>query len=464
MKLYNSLTKQVEVLKPIKKGQVSLYTCGPTVYDHVTIGNLRTYIFEDTLRRALRLNGYKLKHVMNLTDIDDKTIKRSQEVYGGEDSKQALAKLTQNYETEFLNDAAKVGIDFSGSTIARATEHIADMHKLIKNIPNKYVSEDGVYFDIAKFSDYGVLVKLDRTHEHHRINNDEYDKEHVADFALWKAAKPGEPAWDFEIDGINIAGHPGWHIECSAMSTKYLGQPFDMHTGGVDLKFPHHENEIAQSKSAQGKTLANYWVHGEHLLVNGKKMSKSLKNFYTINDVVKKGYDPIAFRLLVLQAHYRSHLNFTWESLGAAQTNLYNLRAWADLKWQTAVGKPGAGSIEYIGKTLGNIDRAMLDDLNTAKVLAAINELAESMIQSGLNKTDRERFAKLLAHVDEILSLGLSARPDISQEQKTLITVRDKARNTKDFVKSDSVRQELEKQNIGLNDNSYGTTWYRLAG
>lgn len=446
MKIHNSLTNKTEEFEPIDKGRVKLYTCGPTVYNHAHIGNFRTYVFEDSLRRTLKADGYKFDHVMNITDIDDKTIARSRDDYPELAPADALKKLTSHYEKVFLEDAGKIGIDLSESKIVRATDHIDQMQALIHQIPNKYVGDDGVYYDITKDSQYGILVKLDRAHQHHRINNDEYDKDHVADFALWKKQSGDEPAWPLEVDGQDVTGRPGWHIECSAMSVQYLGQPFDIHTGGVDLKFPHHENEIAQSRSAGQKNLANYFMHGEYLLADGRKMSKKLDNFYTLSDITEKGYEPLALRLLFLQAHYRSQLNFTWESLEAAASNLKSLRDWADLAHQTT--EPLINDDE----TFEHILSALKDDLNTPKAIALLNEYAGS---------GKPPSAGLLKRLDGLFGLALSGRPDISQSQKQLIEEREAARQSKNWAKSDELRQTLTEQGIEIKDSSSGPIWSR---
>lgn len=457
MRVHSSITRKVEELKPLVPPEVSLYTCGPTVYDHVHIGNLRTYIFEDTLRRTLKLSGYKVKHVMNITDIDDKTIKRSRQQYPDDQPADALKKVASHYESVFLDDARKINIDFSDSKLVRATEHIQDMQELIRKIPNKYITDDGIYFDIAKFPNYGSLVKLDQSHTHHRIQNDEYDKEHVADFALWKASKSDEPSWDFEIEGKNIVGHPGWHIECSTLSTKYLGQPFDIHTGGVDLMFPHHENEIAQSVSANHEKLANVFMHSEHLLVDGRKMSKSLNNFYTLEDVIKHGIDPMAFRLLVLQAHYRSQLNFTWESLEAAQTRLYGYRAMADLQWQAIDSQPWLES----SLDINVVDSLLQDDLNTPVALVVLSDLATQAGDKCIPKTELAHFKKLLNKVDAMLGLSLNSSKDISDEQKRLISQREVARKNTNWAEADKFRDSLSRQGIEINDTPNGPIWSR---
>lgn len=443
MKIYNTLGRKLEEFKPISNDLVKVYSCGPTVYDHVQIGNLRTYIFDDILRRTLKASGYRVQHVMNITDVDDKTILRSRKKYPDEEPKTALAKLTGRYEELFYKDARKLGIDLDNTQIAKATEHIPEMQALINKIPNKYISDDGVYFDINQDPGYGALVNLDQSHKHHRINNDEYDKEHVADFALWKKHHGSEPAWDFDVEGRNVSGRPGWHIECSAMSTKYLGQPFDIHTGGVDLIFPHHENEIAQSRLASGKALANYFVHGEHLLVDGKKMSKSLNNFYTLGDLEDKGFEPMTFRLLVLQAHYRSQLNFGWASLSAAAQALSDLQAWADLSHQREA--------KYNAELTGRIIEALQTDLNTPTALAI---LMKSTAQTVPNQ-------KLLERLDSLLGLSLSGRADITGSQKKLIKDRESARQSKDWQLADKIRNDLAGQGVELEDATDGPLWQR---
>lgn len=460
MKLFNSLSRRLEDFKALKSGQVSLYTCGPTVYDHVHIGNLRTYIFEDTLRRVLSLSGYKVKHVMNITDIEDKIFARATQEYPNEGG-QAFKKLTTRFEKIFLEDATKAGIDLSNSSLIRATESISDMQNLIKSIPNKYPAEDGVYFDISEHQGYGVFVDTTQTHEHHRINNDEYDKDHVADFALWKTKKPGEPSWSFELDGKNLEGRPGWHIECSAMATKHLGQPFDIHTGGVDLKFPHHENEIAQSTAATNKPLANYFLHAAHLLVEGRKMSKSLNNFYTLDDVAQKGFHPLAFRLLMLQAHYRSQLNFSWESLAGAQNWLESLYAFADRQFQ-----PNQTSISTDVIKFADVEKKIREDLqvdlNTPRALSRLSKLIDLVDLGGLDLKQIDAFKAHLEFLDQLFGFGLAGQQDITAAQKKLMAERETARLNRDYAQADKLRQQLKYQGIALKDSSRGVTWHRL--
>lgn len=308
LKLYNTLTRQIEEFTPIKKNEVKIYTCGPTVYNYAHIGNLRAYICSDILRRFFEYHKYKIKHVMNITDIDDKTIKASQE------NKLPLIEYTQKFTKTFFDDCHDLNI-LPPTKEAKATEHIKEMISLIKKLLEKdiaYIGKDkSVYFSIMKFPEYGKLAKIEKSGLKIglRVSHQEYDKDEAADFVLWKARTPedGDAYWPAPFG----EGRPGWHIECSAMSMKYLGETFDIHTGGVDHIFPHHENEIAQSKAATGKDLANYWFHYEHVMVDGERMGKRYKNFYTLNDIKEKKYQPRDLRYLYLTSHYRSKLNFT---------------------------------------------------------------------------------------------------------------------------------------------------------
>ncbi|MEK6808976.1 MAG: cysteine--tRNA ligase, partial [Nanoarchaeota archaeon] len=322
LRLFNTRTRKIGVFKSIKDKEVNIYTCGPTVYDYAHIGNLRAYICADILKRYLKYKGYNVKHVMNITDVDDKTIKGSQQ------QGISLKKYTQNFSNMFFEDIKILNLDLP-DIFPKATEHIPEMIMLIKKLLKKgfaYKGEDGsIYYDISKFKNYGKLAQLDMDglKEGARIRHDEYSKDSPKDFCLWKACDKddGDVFWKTELG----KGRPGWHIECSAMNMKYLGEEFDIHTGGVDLIFPHHENEIAQSVGATGKEFVHYWFHNEHLLVNGKKMSKSLGNFYTLRDLLNKGYNPIGIRYLLLSTHYRQQLNFTEESLQGAENSVQRI-------------------------------------------------------------------------------------------------------------------------------------------
>lgn len=476
MKLYNSLARKVEEFKPVRDGEISIYSCGPTVYERAHIGNLASFIYADTLQRALALEfpQAKIKHVMNITDVDDKTIKRSQEEHPDLEPMEALKKLTRHYEDLFMKDLQAVGVDVSAITFVRATEYIPQMQELIRKLVAAgigYIADDGVYFSIKKYKaagkTYGQLVDITAEGTGAaRVNNDEYDKDNVHDFALWKKQKPGEPAWDFEIDGKDMQGRPGWHIECSAMSVEQLGQPFDIHTGGVDLKFPHHENEIAQSTAAVGEDLlARFFFHSEHMLVDGKKMSKSLNNFYTLEDVTAKGFDPLAFRLLVLQAHYHSQAHFSWKNLKAAGNRLKNWQAVGALIWQIL---PTPSNENIIGPLLAPFQRYkevqlnwLRYELDTPRLLSEIDSILDLIIRNGVYESTLTTINSYFNFVQSITGIDVEVL-GISDNQKQLIAQREEARQNKDFKKSDELRSELEEQGIGLRDTPYGPIWYRL--
>ena len=370
IQLHNTLSGKLEPFVPQKPGEVRMYTCGPTVYDYAHIGNYRTFVFQDILGRFLKLRGYKLKHVMNLTDVDDRIIANA--AAAGKN----IREYTDTFAQAFFDDCKTLGIEAPEHWI-RATDHIDDMVKLIQRLQKKtftYSSEGSVYYRIAKFPNYGKLSKIDLTgiQAGARVDNDRYEKESARDFALWKAPKPGEHFWETAIG----PGRPGWHIECSAMAMKYLGETLDIHTGGIDLAFPHHENEIAQSEAATGKPFARYWLHAEHLLVDGEKMSKSLGNFFTLRDLFAKGYKPSALRFALASVPYRKQLNFTFAGLTQATNSVERLRNFADRLKQ---GKfpPGKqeGMSERIFKAHVEFDDGLSDDLNTARALAALFDL-----------------------------------------------------------------------------------------
>jgi len=307
------------------------------------------------------------------------------------------------------------------------------------------------------------LLKLDDSNTSKaRISNDEYDKESVHDFALWKTRKGEEPAWEFELDGHDLTGRPGWHIECSVMSVNNLGQPFDIHTGGVDNIFPHHENEIAQSTAGKGDMYAKYFVHNEHMLVDGKKMAKSAKNFYTLQDVREKGYEPLVFRLMVLQSHYRNQSNFTWENLEAAQTRLQDIRAWADLRYQPSADTMPNELDQLFKSTREGILNALQNDLNTPEALAVLGKLMNYMSTIPIPGVEGKYTDGTLGFLDEVFGLDISNRPDITKEQKDTMAKRQQARDDKNFAASDKLRDELKEQGIGVRDTAHGQVWYRL--
>ncbi len=462
LKLTNSLSKKLEELVKKPGETVTIYSCGPTVYDQAHIGNLRSFIMDDLLRRTIvaTYGRDKFKAVMNITDVDDKTIAAAEREYPDlykTDPKAALAKSTEHYTDLLLADLKAVGIDLDLFTIVKATDDLQmkRMGELIKQISAKgfaYVADGSVYFDLAKYREkhaYGQLVNVDFGHQKARIDNDEYDKAEAQDFVLWKATRAGEPSWNLELGDQVLPGRPGWHIECSAMSVGELGQPFDIHTGGIDLKFPHHENEIAQTLAASDQKMATIFVHWNHLFVDGKKMSKSLKNFYTRSDIEKKGFSPLAFRLLAMQAHYSNELNFTWGSLEAAQSSLANFYAWADSAHQS-----GVGDLDeiVIATELHEFGKLLQDDLPTPKGLA---DLVLPAIAAMPTDWRDVRF------LDGLLGLNMIDRPDITKEQKLLIRQREEARAIKDFNTSDKLRKSLSDQDLEIHDGIEGSTWRR---
>lgn len=475
MKLYNTRTRQIDDIKPIDK-TVRIYSCGPTVYDYVHIGNLSAFTYADLLRRAIRASGWSVRHVMNFTDVDDKTIARSKEVYPDLEPMEALTTLTDIYQKAFLDDMAHLGNNPDELEFVSATKSIEGMRQLIGELYREgfaYITEDGIYFSIEKYrtsgKKYGQLSEITEARTSSaRIQNDEYDKDNVHDFALWKKQKAGEPAWEFELEGRDLTGRPGWHIECSVMSVQKLGQPFDIHTGGIDLIFPHHENEIAQSTAVNGDEYASIFFHNEHLLVDGKKMSKSLNNFYTLKDIKEKGYDPLAFRLLVIQSHYRNQSNFTWENLKAAQNRLIRLNAIADLRWNVIDTVKAHGSLGSETYQLdGDVTNYLLNDLNTPLALAALQGKLEviegiALDKGGLPLSDVTLFSRLMEDIDAILGLNLAKRPDITDEQKKLIAERQKARQAKDWATSDKIRDLLHKAGITVKDTDQGPVWSRI--
>lgn len=468
MKLYNSLSKTTEEFSPINKNLVKIYSCGPTVYDSVHIGNLFAFISADTLRRVLVNQGYKVHHVMNFTDVDDKTLKRSRETFPNLPPKEALDKLTKKFEAVFLEDINNIGIDVNAIDFIRATDSIEAIQTLITELVESgigYMADDGIYFSIEEYKKlnhkYGQLVDITvQNTGTSRIDNDEYDKDNIHDFVLWKLQKDSEPAWEYLIKNKNMIGRPGWHIECSAMSKSKLGQPFDIHTGGVDLKFPHHENEIAQSTATGQPVFAQFFVHNEHVMVDGKKMSKSLNNFYTLKDILDKGHEALAFRLFALQSHYRNRSNFTWVNLKSAQQRLVNLRAMADLRWQPVINNSNidAANLDDVQETIVS---SLGNDINTPKVLELIASIQEK-VEQGIPKPLIGKFNHFLNLIDDVLGLNLRSSLDIDQHIKQKIAQRQAARLSKDFDLSDKIRSDLLLDNIELNDTPNGSLWHRI--
>lgn len=459
MKIFNSLHNRLEDFKPINDGVVGLYSCGPTVYNNLHIGNLSAFIYADVLRRALTANKYKVTHVMNITDVDDKTIRDSKRDYPKDEPMVALKKLTDKYTQVFKEDLKATRNDLGSINFISAVDTIPEMIELTQRLIDRgigYVTNDGVYFSIKAYQDtgnvYGYLQKVEVGKTQARIANDEYDKDNISDFALWKAGEAGEPSWEakFMVDGksVTIAGRPGWHIECSAMSEKLLGVPFDIHTGGIDLKFPHHENEIAQTRGSGSKGLSNYFFHNNHILVEGSKMSKSLGNFYTLRDIEEKGFNPQAFRLLVLESHYRSESNFSWEILESAQNRLKNWQAVADRVHQL----PQNCDSSVIKKMINALD----NDLHTSKVLVHIDNYFDEVL-----KSNEAPNIEVLRTIDELIGINLSVN-DIDKNIKEILKERMNARQQKDWATSDKLRDELNEAGIGINDTNNQQIWYRI--
>ncbi|HEV8289486.1 MAG TPA: cysteine--tRNA ligase [Candidatus Norongarragalinales archaeon] len=465
LRIYNTLSKKVEEFKTIKPREVKMYTCGPTVYNHAHIGNLRAYIVSDLLRRFLKYEGFKVTHVMNLTDVDDKTIK------GAKNAEIPLREFTEQYAKLFFEDLQALNIELV-EKYPRATDHVAEMAQIIDALSEKgfaYEGKDGsVYFAISKFKNYGQLAGLDKQSlqagASGRVAKDEYGRENISDFALWKKwdEDDGEVFWETSSG----KGRPGWHIECSAMSTKYLGASFDVHLGGVDLIFPHHTNEIAQSEAAFGKKFVNYWVHNEHLLVDGRKMSKSLGNFYTLRDLVAKDVDPIAFRYLMLASHYRKQTNFTWSAMHSAQNTVEKLRQFVEfLEGVKTKGKTNKDVARACADFLKAFEKALENDLDTSSALAALHELVHAVNKHAddLGESDARDVLTVLRRADSVLGV-LSKREKKSSLSKSrieeLLAQREKLKMEKRFVEADAIRSELRAKGIVVEDTRSGPRWH----
>jgi cysteinyl-tRNA synthetase len=491
LRLYNTMSSQVEEFHPLHDNEVRMYACGPTVYDYGHIGNFRTFIAVDMLQRFLRQSGYKVRYVMNITDVDDKIIRNAAR------DGVSVQQYTAKYEKAFLEDAAMIAIE--RPLMVRATEHIPEMANFVARLAEKdlaYRTDDGsYYFRIAKFPRYGKLSKKDfsEMRDGARVDVDEYDKDSARDFALWKAPKPGEASWDTSIG----SGRPGWHLECSVMSMQELGESFDLHAGGEDLVFPHHENEIAQSESLTGKMFAHFWFHVRFLLVEGEKMSKSLGNFYTLRDLVLKGHKPSSIRYLLASVPYRNQLNFTFDGLRQAAVSVERLR---NFRQRLTVGSFPAGSNAEMqllaGETVQRMRAALDDDLNTAQAQGAIFEMvrrANSALDSGQMRTDNaEPLLAALESFDEIFAVlndddgpkmkrvfdwapSEGRDKDISPELREAvqsaqlsdadierkIAEMEAARRARNFKVSDALRAELTAAGIIIENTKDGVRWRR---
>jgi cysteinyl-tRNA synthetase len=488
LRLYNTLSNKVEEFSPSADNTVRMYACGPTVYDYGHIGNFRTFVAVDILRRFLRQSGYKLDHVMNITDVDDKIIRKA----AGEGK--SVQEYTRKYEEAFLEDMQTLGLELP-ERLVRATEHIQEMAEFIRKLEQKgfaYRAEDGsYYFRIAQFPEYGKLSKKDfgGMETGARVDVDEYEKDDARDFALWKAPKPGEHFWESSIG----PGRPGWHIECSVMSMKYLGDSFDLHAGGEDLVFPHHENEIAQSESLTGKTFARFWMHVRFLLVEGKKMSKSEGNFYTLRDLLLKGHKPSSIRYLLTSVPYTKQLNFTFAGLEQAAQSVERLRTF---KARLEMAKLAPGKNEQIQALAAETEREMRagmeDDLNTARTLGAMFDMvreANTAADHGeLRQEDKAPLLAALQQFDEIFSVlkdddaeklaramewakahgklseaeaSLVADRMSDDEVNHLIDERNAAKKARDFARADAIRSQLTEAGIIVEDTKDGIRWKR---
>jgi cysteinyl-tRNA synthetase len=499
LRLFNTLSGRLEEFQPLEGNIVRMYSCGPTVYDYGHIGNFRTFLFVDLLRRHLRQSGYKLRHVMNITDVDDKIIRNaaSQHV--------TVRQYAEKFEKAFFEDCQILNLE-KPELLVRATDHIKDMAEFIAGLERKgfaYRTDDGsYYFRIAKFPGYGKLSKKDFAGmtDGARVDVDEYEKDNARDFALWKAPKPGEAWWETPIG----KGRPGWHIECSVMAMKYLGETFDIHMGGEDLIFPHHENEIAQSEALTGKPFARYWVHVRFLLVEGEKMSKKLHNFYTLRDLIVKGHKPSSIRYLLASVPYRRQLNFTFKEMKGAAHSVERLRNFK-LRLETSRFEAGSGG-QFASTTRGNTEvktvselaratvtrmqEALDDDLNTAEALAAVFDLVREanlaadagqikqadvpLLLEALNKFDSifdvltDRDAEKVREVNEWarregqqVSTADSDHKLSDEQIQDLIAERNSARQNRDFARSDAIRHQLAEAGVIVEDTKDGVRWKR---
>ncbi len=454
--IFNTLTRRKEDFIPLAPPRVGMYTCGPTVYNYAHIGNLRAFMFEDLLRRWLEYRGFQVTHVMNITDVEDKIIRTVRE------SGKSLTEVTEFYTQEFLRDLDTLNIK-RAHVIPRATETIPDIITLIERLvvrKHAYLGEDkSVYYSIKSFPGYGKLahLNLDNLQLGVRVSHDEYDKEHAADFALWKAwdEKDGDVKWDSPWG----PGRPGWHVECSVMSMKHLGESFDLHCGGEDLIFPHHEDEIAQSEAATGQPFVKYWMHNAHLLVESKKMSKSAGNFYTLRDLLGKGWTGREVRYVLLSAHYREQLNFTFDGLQAARSALQRIDEFL-LKLQESCSSSSSSSCSVVKE----VEAALDDDLNIAGALGAVFEFIRETNKRGATAAEAADILAVWRRLDTVLGLGMPARSEVPAEVQALVEERQTARKSKNFKRADEIRAQLASLGWVIEDTPQGARAKRVAG
>ncbi|HEX8747241.1 MAG TPA: cysteine--tRNA ligase [Pyrinomonadaceae bacterium] len=464
LRFQNTLTNQLEEFRPMREGEVGMYACGPTVWSYAHLGNFRYFVFVDILRRYLEFKGYDVKHVMNITDVEDRIIAFSIE------KGMTIDQYTAEYIAALWEDWDALGIK-QPKIIPRATQHIPEMVSIIEKLEehgHAYRSDDSIYYRISSFPEYGKLSKINFAGNiagaSERIDTDRYDKEDARDFALWKGAgTPDEPGWDSSLG----RGRPGWHIECSAMSAKYLGETFDIHAGGIDLVFPHHENEIAQSEGATGKQFVRYWLHAEHLKVEGETMSKSRGNYYTFRDLRELGYSPTAIRYYLLSVPYRKQLNFTFEGLRAAETTVERLQDFRK-RLQEARVEPGRNEAvqQAMTRALTEFEAGLDDDLNTSVALAAIHNLMREVNTALRDYTvleeNKHALLELLDRFDSVFNVISGGEAlMLDAEVQSLIDERQEARRRRDFARADEIRDQLSAQGITLEDTKDGVRWKR---
>ncbi|MGD9253973.1 MAG: cysteine--tRNA ligase [Holophagae bacterium] len=461
LRLFNTMTRRLEVFEPIEGEHVRMYTCGPTVYDYAHIGNLRTFLFEDVLRRTLRLFGYRVTQVMNLTDVDDKTI-REAAAAGLE-----LRDYTDRYIEAFFEDLDALRIE-RAEHYPRATDYVPQMVELVRRLEDAghaYRSDGSVYYRISTFDEYGKLsgVRPEANLVGARVDSEEYEKDDARDFVLWKGPRENEPQWQTELG----PGRPGWHLECSAMSIALLGESFDIHTGGVDNIFPHHENEIAQSEGATGRSFARFWLHAEHLVVEGEKMAKSKGNFFTLRELLERGYDPVVLRYLLISVPYRQKLNFTMDGLHAAQQAVERI-ANTLRRLDNTPPAANAGDLDsaIAEEFSSEFRRALGDDLNTARALAAVHTLLRrvntALDGNGVSLSGRASLEAALAEADTVLAiLPRNSADEDDEEIDRLVAERSAARAARDFARADAIRDDLTARGIVIEDTPHGAVWHR---
>ena len=464
LRIRNTLSGKLEEFHPLREGEVRFYYCGPTVWDYGHIGNFRSAVAADVLRRYLKFKGYRVVHVMNITDVEDRIIAKSLE------SGVNIDEYTAKYIEALWEDFDALGCE-RPEIVPRATRHIPEMVELIERLlatDHAYRSDGSIYYRISSFPEYGKLSKINLSGNiagaSERVNTDKYEKEDARDFALWKAPESkNEPAWEASIG----RGRPGWHIECSAMSMKYLGETFDLHAGGVDLIFPHHENEIAQSEGATGKEFVRYWLHFEHLKVEGETMSKSKGNYYTFRDIAAKGYSPAAVRYFLLSVPYNKQLNFTFDALSGAEKTVAGLR---DFRARVTEAKVEPGRNEALSQrilqALQDFEAGMDDDLNTSVALASIHNLTRevntALSRKQVREENRQELLSAISRIDSVLNIfGNEEREMLDIEIQSLIDERQEARRRRDFSRADEIRDELARRGITLEDTKDGVRWKR---